>query len=295
MKRGFAFLLVFVGMATHLHAQTALEWRDRGIAALVEGKDSLAESAFTKAVQKDPRLTEAWYQRGLLYSKRFSLIDAKNDFQKVVELEPNSILGYYELGNVTNNLEQEQEALGYFNRAINIIEANKLNDSILVAKCYFARGYINTNIGKETLSAPDYLIAVQLDPKNALYRLEIAFMYFKDKKWAEAIEQFTKCLQFLKPSETSLAFLAHHTKCICQNELQQYALALPSCLAAQGLQPKNPEVFEHLGKIYLGLNDTAAACQNFKQAKELGQESAAEWINLYCKKQPADRPTQPAR
>lgn len=294
MKRGFACLLVFWGVVTHLRAQTALEWRDRGIAALVEGKDSLAESAFTKAIQKDSKLVDAWFRRGLLLSKRFSLIDAKNDFQKVVELEPNSILGYYELGNVTNNLEQEQEALGYFNRAINIIEANKPNDSILTAKCYFARGYINTNIGKETLSAPDYLLAVQLDPKNALYHLEIAFMYFKDKKWTEAVEQFTQCLNYLKPSETTLAFLAHHTKCICEFELNQYAQALPSCLAAQSLQPKNPEVFEHLGKIYLGLNDTTAACQNFKQAKELGQESVEEFIQKFCRKEPA-KATQPAR
>lgn len=61
-----------------------------GIKAYNDKKLDAAAEYFSRVVQENPGLADAYYYRGLVYLNQGKSADAKADFQKVVELDPNS-------------------------------------------------------------------------------------------------------------------------------------------------------------------------------------------------------------
>ena len=58
----------------------------------------MAIGELIKAIQADPNLTDAYWDRAYSYSKLDQLEDSLDDYTKVIQLHPDDALAYYQRG-----------------------------------------------------------------------------------------------------------------------------------------------------------------------------------------------------
>ena len=80
---------------------------------------------YTKALQLNPKMTDAYYNRAkiLLLRKDIEAPDlnrAINDLEKALELDPNFVDALYAMGAAQKKVENYHKALEYLNRAIEV-------------------------------------------------------------------------------------------------------------------------------------------------------------------------------
>jgi tetratricopeptide (TPR) repeat protein len=87
------------------------------------------------AVDANPRLTFAHFYLGMAYSKKGDYEAAKAQFLKDIELEPDVVFNYDELGNVLFLMENDADAVKTYQKALKL-EPKMLNPRLGLAKVY---------------------------------------------------------------------------------------------------------------------------------------------------------------
>jgi tetratricopeptide (TPR) repeat protein len=82
------------------------------------GDDEKALSELDKAAANDPKLPMVHYNLGIVYKRRHDYEKAKEEFLKDVAVEPDVAVNYDELGTISLDLEQNDEAQRYFEEAL---------------------------------------------------------------------------------------------------------------------------------------------------------------------------------
>ena len=80
---------------------------------------------FTKAIELDPNLTNAYYGRGAGYSAHKNYYEALADFNKVIEKSPRSITAHKQRGTVYYHLGEIDKATADLRRAVEFDPANQ--------------------------------------------------------------------------------------------------------------------------------------------------------------------------
>lgn len=89
-----------------------------GKAYLNRGDDDQALAELEKAAEGDPKLPMVHYNIGIIYKRGHEYEKAKQEFLKDAAVEPDVAYNYDELGNACLALEQNAEARGYFDQAL---------------------------------------------------------------------------------------------------------------------------------------------------------------------------------
>jgi tetratricopeptide (TPR) repeat protein len=87
-------------------------------AALAEEASKTRMTLLTKAIELDPRLARAYYNRGFLYANQGDLRRAKADFLKAVDLDESYIHAHYNLACVHSLASRPEEALASLEAAL---------------------------------------------------------------------------------------------------------------------------------------------------------------------------------
>ncbi len=134
-----------------------------------------AVNDFTKAININPNHADAYYRRGLAY---YGLGKAYSSLEEY----------YGELPNTRSSLEQYQEAVNDFTKAI------KINPNH--ADAYYGRGLANTRLGRFERGVADYTKAININPNHAGAYYERGFSYFLIMaKYQQAQEDVEKSAQ----------------------------------------------------------------------------------------------------
>ncbi|MBR3498505.1 MAG: tetratricopeptide repeat protein [Selenomonadaceae bacterium] len=171
--------------AIELDSDNALAWGLLGIACGRLGQYERAIVDFNKAIKLNPNDDIAYNNRGVAYSKlgnKYSLVDrifdvksedyyksleyftnAIQDFNKAIELNPNSYSAYNNLGIVYSSLDLYELAIQKFNKAIQI------NPNY--ASAYHNRGAAFNSLKKFKQAITDYDKAIELDPHDTLAKV----------------------------------------------------------------------------------------------------------------------------
>ena len=75
---------------------------------------------FTKAIEIDPKYTDAYFHRGIAYNRLKKYPEALADFTKEIELDPKYADVYYNRGVAYNALKKYEEALADYSKAIEL-------------------------------------------------------------------------------------------------------------------------------------------------------------------------------
>lgn len=173
---------------------------ENGEAYFIRGQIKLAQDSFTEAIEDfsrvidfDPENIDAYYQRGLVY--RHLLIQLTNqdddemnyqqalaDFSRVIELDAEHVDAYVQLGNLENSRHRYEEAITYFDSAINIAPDR--------ASAYGGRSIALLNMESVDEASADFNRFVSLQPDTHFQSLPvdleqtIAFSYFGNTRIA---------------------------------------------------------------------------------------------------------------
>ena len=216
-------------------------------------------------------LADHYYQKGFLEPD----LDKKTSFfQKAIAFNPYQ--PYYQMAlsqallskgreNLQNSSVDQKSLQDIFSSAIFFAKKTKeiAPRHILyqqnLANVY--RDLIGLASGAEEWAEKGYKEALELEPKNPLFYIEIGKIKLRLKKFDEARESFNKALQLvpnLSMAKIQLALLLEE-----EGKIKEAILNFEN-LASEF--PENSEIYFHLGRLYYNQEEIEKAIEKFQQA-----------------------------
>jgi tetratricopeptide (TPR) repeat protein len=154
MRTSLVVLYLFFFTTISAFAQTAEEYVEKGYKYAYDGNYYLALKNYDKAINLDPKLAKAYYNRG---NVKYDLKDyegAIEDCEKAIALNPNLIDAYFNVAISKYHLKDFDGAIKYFDQAI------RINDKD--GESYYWRGMSNFKNGKTNEACKDWNMAKTL-------------------------------------------------------------------------------------------------------------------------------------
>ncbi len=260
-----------------------------------------AIEAYTLAIQLNP-LENYYFNRALSYYTLGSLQEAQQDFNKVVQLNPNNFTGWNKLGLSQYYSNQYDSALQSYNQCIN------LNPNF--AEVYNNRGII-WHINEDYLRAEeDYNRAIQLDPQYSLPYYNLALIYYNQYRYPEALEYSNKSLEinpsyadaylirgnvYLEQKEYYKALqdyqnailinpnvpLYYYNQGLAHYNLKQYDQCITSTTETIRLDPNYQKAYEKRASAFVLLNKNREALKDYETLISILPPSDARLLTIY--------------
>lgn len=131
----------------------------RGLAFGYIGDVENAIGDFEKAIQLDPKFTEAYLNRGSAYLSLKEVQKALDDFGKVISLDPKNPEVFYQRGRIYYNQGDAKKAIVDFSKAISLGLKNN--------PVYYSRGNSYYKSGDYQNAIKDYTKAIELDSTDS--------------------------------------------------------------------------------------------------------------------------------
>ena len=128
---------------------------DKGVDYSKDGQYENAIQEFDKVIQLDPDYAVAYYNRGYSYNKLGQYQTAINDYTEAIQLNPDYADSYINRGNSYHYLGQHQTAINDYTKAIQLDPD--------YARAYYNRGLSYYDLGQYTLANADEAKACSLD------------------------------------------------------------------------------------------------------------------------------------
>jgi TolB-like protein/Tfp pilus assembly protein PilF len=150
-----------------------------------------AKAAADKALALDSNLAEAHVSRGLLFTEDYNLKEAKQEFERAIELNPNDAAAHYFLGvTVLAPLGQVEQAIVELKRAVELDPFSAVMDTNLGIQYFNARRY------PEAIA--QLRKATELDPNDAFPRVILGEALEFGGDSAGAIKEYEKAYEIEK-------------------------------------------------------------------------------------------------
>jgi tetratricopeptide (TPR) repeat protein len=138
---------------------TATGFLAKGTMLLAIDAYALAINAFDRAIELDRNISEAYFQKGILYEKLGYSEKAMLSFSKVAALNPDNNEAYYHKGLALNAMKNYRLAVAEFDRATSL--KNDYYDA------YASKGFAHNVIGNHSAALEAFGKAIALRPDNA--------------------------------------------------------------------------------------------------------------------------------
>jgi len=217
-------------------------------------------------IEKEPNFTEAYNNRGNVYSELNQLETAIKDYNKAIELNPNNAGAYYNRGNAHRNLNQYANAIGDYSKAI------ENNPKFAVA--YGNRGVTYVWLNRYEKAFKDYEKAIELNPNDAVAYNNRGLAYAKLNQSERAIEDYNKAIELNQNYAE-----AYYNRGNTYYELKQLQMAIKDFDKAIKLNPRLLWVYNNRGNAYHELNQSEVAIEDYNMVIELNPDCADAYSN----------------
>ncbi|MBR4151809.1 MAG: tetratricopeptide repeat protein [Selenomonadaceae bacterium] len=203
---------------------------------------------------------------------------AKNLFDEAVKLNPDNAGAYYGRGTACNGLKQYEQAIKYFDKAIEL----KLNPNLSYA--YNNRGNAYSDLGQNERAIQDYNKAIELNPNYAEAYNNRGVAYMDGlKQYERAIQDYNKAIE-LNPNYAD----AYYNRGNAYKALGQYERAIQDYNKTIELNPNFDKAYNNRGIAYNETRRNELAIQDYNKAIELNPNYANAYNNrgwaYYCMK-----------
>jgi tetratricopeptide (TPR) repeat protein len=140
-----------------------------------------------RALEIDPKLAQAYYNRGNAYSDLNQLEKAIEDYDRALEIDPKLAQAYNNRGNAYSKLNQLEKAIEDYDRALEIDPE--------YAQAYNNRGTAYSDLNQLEKAIEDYDRALEIDPKLAQAYNNRGTAYSKLNQLEKAIEDYDRALE----------------------------------------------------------------------------------------------------
>lgn len=167
-----------------------------------KGEKEKAERAYLEAIRQDPYLTQPYFNLANLYYSNGNLQSAKEQFEKVIELDQNSGDTYYSLGLLLAEMEDLEGS------EINLRKAAKLTGD---PNHYYNWALTLQNLKRPKEAENAYKTALQISPDNERILYALAILYLQQNRKQDAQSIVMKLLQ-LNPENADYQNLLRGTR-----------------------------------------------------------------------------------
>lgn len=216
----------------------ALELRERnfgeGIEALKDAEElALKYGDEQNAQRARSNLPRAYLQYGNTFYREGESARAEEQYRAALEIAPTYATAYYQLGLVYRQKEELEEALGYFDRAIELADqqndADNAQRSRNAARDYLVFTGANLTENSEYASAEATIRrALRYDNDSAEAHYRLAEVLNAQEKWSEALASANRALQLKSDSPASDKARIHFEAGVAQKNLGNKSAACSS-------------------------------------------------------------------
>ncbi|MBI3653019.1 MAG: tetratricopeptide repeat protein [Acidobacteria bacterium] len=176
--------------------QSAAAAFEEGQSAQEKGDLKNAIRFYTAAINAEPKLFQAWYQRATAYLGLGRDREAEQDLQKVMELKPDFARAHRAVGQIYLDAGKTAEALQAFARAL------ELEPQLTGVRVYYASALIKNNAPEKALL--QLRAALENGEKSALTFALLGLAEERTNKSDEALADYTQAIAMEATSATAL-------------------------------------------------------------------------------------------
>lgn len=235
--------------------KSSVEYNNEGILSEMNGQPGEAMDMFYTAIETDPQNDGAHNNLGFLLMQQGLLTEAIEHFDAALAINPDNDIAHLNKGNA--HLVKEEMKLAY----THYTKALELNRENVLAWEMLAKFFILVNQPEEVAKA--WTQAVQLDPGEIWYRLELAIALSALGKYDDAMALLEIVLQ--QEYNNARAFRQMGIIYLVRKD---YSMAEELLNKAKGLAPGDEVARYHLSLVYLA---TGAYTEAEKELRRLVQ------------------------
>jgi len=210
-----------------------------------------AIESFDRAIELDPNLVDAHYNKGISLQHIFDFEGARASYLNCIRIKPEFFQAHINLGTIAELNQNFESALSHYLSALNLKQ-----DSALL-HFNLANTYKALNRVDLSLKSYDLAIHFQINYKEAIFNK--AVLLEKEKEYSSALATYERVLQL---DENNLE--SYLNRSIIFSKLQNYLAARFEIQKALSIQP------DHLMSLnqqcivlrHLGLHESALTCIN---------------------------------
>jgi tetratricopeptide (TPR) repeat protein len=266
IKRDFDQALSDYTKVIELDPKLAQAYNNRGLTYVNKGNLDQALSDYAQAIELDPKNATTYNNRGIAYYTKGNLDQAIADFNKAIDLDSKGAQAYYNRGIAYYTKGNLDQALRDYNKAIDLDPK--------LAQAYYNRGLAYADQGYLDQALRDYNKAIDLDPKLAQAYNNRGLTYVAKGNLDQALSNFTKALE-LDP-KYAIAYYnrgtAHYTKGNLEQALRDYTTAID-------LDPNYSAAYNNRGIAYRQKGNLDQALSDYTKALELDPKHATTYNN----------------
>ena len=241
-------------------------YNNRGIIRDQKGDLDGAMVDYTQAITLDPTYANPYNNRGISHYHKGDFDDAIADYTQAITLDPKSANAYNNRGSARNEKGDVNGAIADYNQAITL-------DPTL-AQAYYNRGAANVNKGDLDSALADYNQAIILDPKSADNYYNRAATRKAKGDVNGAIADYTQAIT-LNPT----FFQAYYNRGFVHAENGNLDSAMADYTQVIALNPTFAPAYINRGLVYMDKGDLDNAIADFTQAITLNPQSVNAFIN----------------
>lgn len=232
----------------------ATQWKDKGNDEFKKGNHVKAIEFYTYATELDPNNPVFYTNRSNAYYQMQNYDKSARDANKAIAKDPNSVKGYYRLGMALLSMDQEQEAVAAFQKAVDLEPKNAtFSSALLKAKAAMRKGMSEAEI-------------LKADGNE----------HFKAGRMDQAVDVYTKAIAACKNTEKDTEIKCD---CLANRAAVRRQLYLPEeciedCTALLAIKPghlkgliRRAQAYESMEKYQKALDDFTTVCRLDPNAK----------------------------
>jgi tetratricopeptide (TPR) repeat protein len=220
-----------------------------------------------------------YLNKGLEYTSQGYFDDALDQFNKALELDPNSDAGYFDRGlvyvkkgNSSGDVSNYDKALADFNKVLGIISPShpKISDVYVgMANAYHGKGDLDT-------AAEQYGKAIQVNPNDELAYENRGLINYKRGKFDEALADYNKAVE-LAPDHGEI-YLERGMLLMQKGDAASDDLALADFDKAIQFSPDDAEAYNSRAIVYYIKKNYDQAWLDVRKAQSLGFKVNEEFL-----------------
>lgn len=260
--------LQIAGKLAELHPQNAQVQDIYGQVLVMEGEPKAAAAQFRRSLAIDQSHFDVWQRLLSAYTAKKDADSLIYYSEKVIRLFPNQALAHFMNGLGHLNKKDYGKAANAINRAIDLQPENNVG---LLAEMYSTLGDLYYLDKQYTQSDSSYSKAIALQPNDATMLNNYSYYLSERGIRLDEAEKMSKRSLELRPEEPT--YLDTYGWILYKKGRYEEAKKYIEKAINDSKGNADATLYEHIGDIYYKLKDTDKAIEQWKKAKEKGNDT----------------------